>query len=395
MPKTSPTRARTASPAASSCPAAEGSVDGDFPARGVVRAACVDATRGWSADAINNSWAAYKRSFPITTQQAVALNTMPQDAPVQDTAGKKKRKEECPMGHALMILKSMSEQSRWFDIWLKTERKWGDCILKETQMKEQGQESHKAMAWVTHGQLKKLYECDEVADAIREEKMRNPATHRPHPEIPSCAAAMQFHCVISEEKRETLKQILRKELQLKGEVCADGAKMIGDGLLDGTDFAPAAQGRIAGQPQAQPVSAQPVSLLPPDNVQPGAAGQHTKDQEGQVGEATAQLQEAMKILEDRQRKLKEAEDKREKRRQEQAEAQAEKKKQRDEEKQRAKTDPILLSRAWCGDYLASVIPHPHRDPRRSFEKYDFESLKRIFLGVHKGFLQGPLRPRVP
>ena len=164
----------------------------DAPAKGprVVQAACVDATKGWEVKDINNAWAAYKRTFQL-----------PESGTSEQVKETKAYKEKCPLSESLRILGNIEEESRWFDLWLKGNRKWAKALFEERQRLEKEKTPKKNHAWLTFGQLLKLYKSSTVAEAIRDSKLLTPDTWRQHPEVPDCEEAIQFYCFVEERKK--------------------------------------------------------------------------------------------------------------------------------------------------------------------------------------------------
>jgi hypothetical protein len=108
------------------------------------------------------------------------------------------------MSQAMMIMGNLSEEARWFELWIEHGKSWGTTIIRETQRKETVDTDRSVKAWVTLGQLKKLYQDDQVAEGIKQEKMKHPDLYRPHPEVPHLELAIQFRCIVAEEKIEAL-----------------------------------------------------------------------------------------------------------------------------------------------------------------------------------------------
>ena len=144
----------------------------------VVKAACVPATEGMPVDQVLVAWSAYKRSFPAQNAEQT------KEGPA--------RKEKCSIELAVEIQGNIKEESRWFDLWVREGRSWKQAVAKETIRKETVESDNKRKAWLTKGQIHKLYEDSDVTSALVEEKSKNSELWRPHPEIPHCLAARQY-----------------------------------------------------------------------------------------------------------------------------------------------------------------------------------------------------------
>ena len=88
-------------------------------------------------------------------------------------------------------------------------------------------------AWLTRSQVVKLYESEEVADAIIAGK--NVVEIRPHPEAPLCQAATQYSCMASAEKVKELKNVDEQGLALQFNVDKDHAQAMYDNISAATD----------------------------------------------------------------------------------------------------------------------------------------------------------------
>ena len=295
----------------------------DAPAKGprVVQAACVDATKGWEVKDINNAWAAYKRTFQL-----------PESGTSEQVKETKAYKEKCPLSESLRILGNIEEESRWFDLWLKGNRKWAKALFEERQRLEKEKTEKKNHAWLTFGQLLKLYKSSTVAEAIRDSKLLTPDTWRQHPEVPDCEEAIQFYCFVEESKKELVKQILQQDVLVRGEAAPEAAKAVGDKLLAGTGWTNAPEEPPYKRPRE-------------DHAPPESPAAQASDAEGSVP-SDPRSQRAFELLKAQEDKEKEKETRRLERIARTEQEKADRKAVAEAKQLAEQNDPVAKSQQW-------------------------------------------------
>ena len=153
------------------------------------------------------AWAKYLRS----------LESGPSKPAVAESSTRTKRSGKIPED-IKMQLAGAHERAYYFQVWLQCEQKWGNVELFAHQYVERVFGKKKTQAWLTHGQLFKIYQDNEVVSAMKQQcAADNTVTQplvRPHPRIPTVAAATQYKVTIEDQEVETVQNVLKFGLKL-------------------------------------------------------------------------------------------------------------------------------------------------------------------------------------
>ena len=133
--------------------------------------------------------------------------------------------DKCP-GNIQMKMLGAHERSYYFQLWCQHEEKWCRVKVWEEHYKLEMKADKTKVQWLTRGQLMKLYEDEEVVEALVQAKLKLMGHFRPHPELPLVQNAMQYKCVVEDSQTMAVQQIVRQGMSLECEAEGETGRML-------------------------------------------------------------------------------------------------------------------------------------------------------------------------
>ena len=98
----------------------------------------------------------------------------------------------------------------FFEIWSQCGGSWASALMFEEKRNSHEKLDKSKKAWLTFDQMEDFYKSTAAARAVRDKKLKDPALNRPHPEVPHCLEAMQYHITVEEGSVDMLRDIVSR-----------------------------------------------------------------------------------------------------------------------------------------------------------------------------------------
>ena len=162
-------------------------------------------------------WAKYQRSLTVGASKANVSEE------------RVKRSSKCPE-HILKQLAGAHERTFYFHVWLNCGQDWAGVTLMESHLLERRHGTKKTRAWMTDGQLMKVFQDREVVDALKEECVENDSLDdkrvRPHPRVPHCKKATQYNTEIEDHMIDQVDNVMKRGIRLEHNLDGPDAEQV-------------------------------------------------------------------------------------------------------------------------------------------------------------------------
>ena len=154
-------------------------------------------------------WAAYNRTFSAAGHR-------------------QSRTEKVPEEIALRIAADASgvQTASWFNIWLQHGGSWGKVNVWQRHVNQEISTTSEVEAWLTASQITDLYKCPDISAALVAEKSAKPDQWRPHPEIPTIKAAIQYKVMVQSHLKKELQGVIEKGTSMVAECSAEATQVM-------------------------------------------------------------------------------------------------------------------------------------------------------------------------
>ena len=124
---------------------------------------------------------------------------------MESSARRGTKTEMAPKDVALQCMHSGAEAEHWFQTWVKNWTTWAGIKAHEEFVQDDITEKGTVRCWMTEAQLQDFYTSAEVAAAVVSKKKARHGWNKPHPEVPECAEARLYVCLLSQTESEVVK----------------------------------------------------------------------------------------------------------------------------------------------------------------------------------------------